>query len=286
MVQPETSSIESGRGYWPVGLFLLGWLVLVGFRGQVQTQWWEMRLRRAPTTKQQEYYINLLSSAGPSALPVARSLLAEPDSVLRAGGIAILKGISGERASSLLRSAIHDSEADIRDAALLGLALRRDPQILPTIEKLIQSSSQERALLAVETYTYYGCEVASPPLCRVAREDDSALMRAQAIEQLGLMRCEKAIPILIEALTDDARYGSSTLLEEIDLQALSLLSEEGGAIESPFRLDHCRMVSGNAAFSLRLITRRSFEFHCGDRPEEHRSAQSAWRNWWLNHREG
>lgn len=286
MVQPDNSRFESGRAYWPVGLLLLGWLVLVGFRGKIQTQWWEMRLRRAPTANQQEFYVNLLSSAGSSALPAARSLLAESDSVLRSGGIAILNGISGERASSLLRSAIHDSEAEIRDAALLGLALRRDPQILPTLEKLIQGSSEERALLAVEAYTHYGCEVAGAPLCRVARAHDSAMMRAHAIEQLGLMRCEEAIPTLIEALTDDAWYGSSTLLEDLDLQALSLLSEQGGAVELPFRLDNCRMVCGTAAFSLRLISRQSFEFHCGDRPEERLSAQTAWRNWWLGQRDG
>lgn len=286
MVKADISRFVGGRTYWPVALFLLGWLVLVGFRGNIQTQWWEMRLRRAPTAKQQEYYINLLSSAGSAALPVARSLLAEPDSVLRTRGIAILNGISGEPATSLLQSAIHDSEAEIRKAAVLGLAMRRDPRILPTIEKLVHASNQERALLGLEAYTSYGCEVASAPLCRMAREHDSALMRAHAIEQLGLMRCEEATPTLIEALTDDARYGSSTLLEEIDRQALNLLSEKRRADEAPIRLGNCRMVSEKAAFSLRLITRRSFEFHCGDRPEERQAAQTAWRNWWLGHREG
>jgi len=270
------------RGYWPVAVFVVAWLAVVAFRDPVRVMWWELRLRSADTETKQSYYVNLLSSAGTSALPAARSLLEDEDAAMRSLGVAVLTRSADETAGALLRSALTDSVEQVREMAVVGLAIRRDPAILAELETMVGSQNQETALVAVHAYGEFDCAMTAAPLSRAARTHALPLVRAQAAEELGALRCAEAVSALIDVLGDNVPYEGSTRLDELDEQALGiLLKERPPAVGDPLTLQKSRTVSDQAAFSLRLITGHSFGFRSTDDAERRLAAQLAWRDWWI-----
>jgi HEAT repeat protein len=270
------------RSYWPVALFVAAWLAVVVFRDPVRVMWWELRLRSADTETQQSYYVNLLSSAGTMAVPAARSLLEDEDAAMRSLGVAVLAPMADETAAALLRSALADSVEQVREMAVIGLAIRRDPAILAELETMVGSQNQETALTAVHAYGEFDCACAVGPLTRAARTHAIGLIRAQAVEELGALRCGEAVPALIDALGDNVQYEGSTRFDELDEQALGIMRKDRAPAEGePLTLQKFRTVSDQAAFSLRLITGESFGFRSTDDAERRLSAQLAWRNWWI-----
>ncbi len=269
------------RSYWPVAVFVAAWLAVVAFRDPVRVMWWELRLRSADTETKQSYYVNLLGSAGTLALPAARSLLEDEDAAMRSLGVAVLTRSADETAGALLRSALTDSVEQVREMAVVALAIRHDPAILAELETMVGSQNQETALAAVHAYGKFDCATAVGSLSRAARTHALPLIRAQAVEELGALRCGEAVPALIDALGDNVQYEGSTRLDELDERALGILLEERApAAGDPLTLQKLRAVSDQAAFSLRLITGQSFGFRSTDDAGRRLAAQLAWRDWW------
>ena len=282
MSKLDVDSSRFLRSYWPVAVFVAAWLAVVAFRGPVRVLWWELRLRSADTETKQSYYVNLLSSAGTLAVPAARSLLEDEDAALRLLGVAVLTRSADETAGAPLRSALTDSVEQVREMAVVGLAIRRDTSILAELETMVGSQNQETALVAVHAYGEFDCATVVGPLSRAARTHALPLVRAQAVEQLGALQCAEAVPALIEALGDNMQYEGSTRLDKLDEQALGILLEERApAAGNPLTLQKSRTVSDQAAFSLRLITGHSFGFRSTDDAERRLAAQLAWRDWWI-----
>ena len=268
------------RRYWPVAVFVAAWLAVVAFRNPVRVMWWELRLRSADTETKQSYYVNLLSSAG--ALAVAQSLLEDEDAAMRSLGVAVLTRSADETAGALLRSALTDSVEQVREMAVVGLSIRRDTSILAELETMVRNQNQGTALVAVHAYGEFDCAAAFGPLSRAARTHALPLVRAQAVEELGALRCAEAVPALIDALEDNVQYEGSTRFDELDEQALGILLEERvSAAGDPLTLRKFRTVSDQAAFSLRLITGQSFGFRSTDDAGRRFAAQLAWRDWWI-----
>ncbi len=281
MSKLDAESSGFPRSYWPVAVFVVAWLAVVAFRDPVRVMWWELRLRSADTETKQSYYVNLLSSAGTSAVPAARSLLEDEDAALRLLGVAVLTHIADETAGALLRSALTDSDEQVREMAVVGLAIRRDTSILAELDTMVRNRNQATALVAIHAYGEFECITTVGPLSRAARTHALALVRAQAVEELGALRCTEAVPALIDALGDNVQYEGSTRLDELDEQALGILLEEHvPAAGDPLTLRKFRTVSDQAAFSLRLITGQSFGFRSTDDAERRLAAQFAWRTWW------
>ncbi len=256
--------------------FVVAWLAVVAFRDPVRVMWWELRLRSADTETKQSYYVNLLSSAGTLALPAARSLLEDEDAALRSLGVAVLTRIADEEADALLRSALPDSVERVRDTSMLA-----------ELETMVRSQNKAMVLAAVRAYGEFDCATAVGPLSRAARTHALPLVRAQAVEELGALRCAEAVPALIDALGDNVQYEGSTRLDELDEQALGILLEEGEpAAGQPLTLRKCRTVSDQAAFSLRLITGQAFGFRSTDDAGRRHAAQLGWRNWWISRNRG
>ncbi len=282
MFKLDADSSRFLRSYWPVVVFVAAWLIVLAFRDPVRVMWWELRLRSADTETKQSYYVNLLSSAGTLALPAARSLLEDEDAAIRSLGIAVLARIADERAGAFLRSVLADAVEQVRERAVVSLAMRRDPAILAELETMVGSRNQETALLAVYAYGEFDCAMAVGPLSRVARTHAVPLVRAQAAEELGASRCVEAVPALMDALGDNVQYEGSTRWDELDVQALGILRKERApAVGEPLTFQKFRTVSDQAAFSLRLITGRSFGFRSTDEAERRLAAQLAWRDWWI-----
>jgi len=282
MFKLDADSSRFLRSYWPVVVFVAAWLIVVAFRDPVRVMWWELRLRSADTETKQSYYVNLLSSAGTLALPAARSLLEDEDAAIRSLGIAVLARIADERAGALLRSVLADSVEQVRERAVVSLAIRRDPALLAELETMVGSRNQETALVAVCAYGEFDCAIAVGPLSRVARTHAVPLVRAQAVEELGALRCVEAVPALMDALGDNVQYEGSTRSDELDVQVLGILRKERmPAVGEPLTFQKFRTVSDQAAFSLRLIAGRSFGFRSTDEAERRLAAQLAWRDWWI-----
>ena len=282
MSKPSDSSTRIALTVRLACFSLLLVVVLLGFRQQIRAQYWETRLRLADSPGEQSYYLTLLSSLGPSAISVARSLLEDSDAALRSVGVVLLTYIEGEDAVVLLRSYIGDRDEAVRQLAVVGLARRGDDAVIAVLQKWTSGMDEQHALLAVSELVPFGCDVACATLCRAARDHLSAQVRVQAIEHLGHMRCGQAIPTLIEVLADDSPYDKPTILEQIDREAIKLLAQQRSPTDAEdLTVRHCVTVSDQAAFSLRLITGQTFGFESTHLPDRRNSARDEWRAWWL-----
>lgn len=284
MSKPSDSSTPAVLPMKLVCLSLLLVAVLLGFRQQIRSQYWETRLRLADSPGERSYYLTLLSSLGSSGISVARSLLEDSDAALRSIGVVLLTYIDDEEAVVLLRSYIGDRDEAVRQLAVVGLARGRDDAVISVLQKWASSMDEQQALLAVSELVPFGCAEASATLCSAARDHPSAQVRAQAVEHLGHMRCGEAVPTLIEVLGDDSSYDGPTILERIDSEAIKLLAQRRSPADGDaLTVRHFETVSDQAAFSLHLITGQEFGFESTDLPDRRNSARDEWRAWWLAH---
>jgi len=275
------------RAYWPVVLMLLIFLIMLGFQGPIRARWWEYRLRESSTDVQRLHYFNLLVSAGDTSLPAARSLLSSSEPSLRIFGVSILHVMEGEGTSDLLASATEDSDAGVREMALIGLAMRRDTNILEELQKMTAGDNPAAALTAIAAYGFYECSESGKALVKMMRTHPNPLVRAQAVEQIGASGCKDAIPFLIEALDDLAGYEGMTNLQQMDQVAAGMLGSKLFLPQEQFyQVTGGSTVADQAALVLRMMTGQSFGFVSSNDSTLRDAAQMAWQNWWKSKQVG
>lgn len=268
--------------YWPVLLFVVVWLGVVLMREPIRVRWWGHRLRSAETERQRLYYFELLCTAGPATLHVAQSLMNEENPAWRGFGVGILHHIEGPQAGELLTVACGDADSAVRNLAAVGLAIRKDRSVLPVLRKMALSAADQEALSATIALAEFDCQAVREILCEIAGRHQTPIVRAQAFQQLGYLRCREAIPELIAGLGDMATYEGSTVLDRFDEEVIKLLNARSPeSSSSPYSSARSRIVADQAAVSLRMITGESFGFLSSDGSQRRRAAQTAWRQWWA-----
>ncbi len=271
--------------HWPICLMLIIGLGLVVSRAPIRIQWWEWRLRHAQTDAQRLHYFHLLGSMGPSAIGAAKSLLVDQDPSLRGMGVGILQQIDSPQTTELLRKASKDPDPQVRELAIFGLAMHRNPDVVPMLRERVWSDDVTSCRAAVAALGSYGCETSSSTLERIVREHSSALVRAEAIEQLAAMRCSDSIPILIEALDDLEPYDGSTTYEELDRVVEQWYQRQHSeTAEKPIEVVKGRTVADRAGMALRQITGQTIEFDSTWDETRRNESREQWWAWWANRR--
>lgn len=260
------------------------WLGAMAFRWEIRTRWWAYRLTRTTDPQQVDYYLVRLHAVADRAVGAAGALLAHPSPEVRRNAVSILQRSRQDRARDLLLRAFGDPDADVREAAALGLALQGSHAALPELLRMIRSADEARARAAVTGLQHLDDPRAVEALIEAARTHVSAEVRAQAIDSLGLIRCRQAVPVLIEALDDGRPIRTAAASDRALRRALHtmgpVLVRHGMDPASVATAPAPMTVAELAARALSRITGESFGYRADDPPERKAAVTRLYRQWW------
>jgi len=268
------------------------WAVAMLFRWEIRARWWGHRMAHADSPASRAYYFACLASIGDRAVGTAARLLRNASPEVRLEAVGILHRCRSERARALLLRAMSDGDADVREAAALGLALYHDRSAMPSLMKMLRSDEPNTALAAAVAMQHIGTPEAAAALIETVRTrlvgERSATLRAQAIDSLGLIGDRQAVPALIECLTDERPGATQPAADRALQRAIEAMGADlAGKGFDPKSLAEIRApatVADLAARALQRITGESFGFRSTDPPDRKDAVARMYTQWWESHK--
>lgn len=289
---PQPRRHNARRRKWiAIGAFVVLWAMAVSVRWEIRTRWWAWRLVEAQSAESRGYYLTCLTSVAERALGAASYLLNRPAAEHRMYGLAILHRCRGERARALLVRAMSDPDQDVRESAALGLAVHHDQAALPTLLAMLQSKQEPTAVAAAVALERIGGDRATAALIesiQAAAQNDMVVLRAQAIDSLGILGTRQAVPALIDCLTDERPLTTRPAADRRLDQAIQVLG--GDLRKHGLDPDAVRdtappqTIADLAARALSRITGESFGFRSTDPPHRKAAVARMYLRWWETHK--
>lgn len=225
------------------------WLAIVLCRNPIRARWWTHRLATTANPETRLAHFQRLVALGPTGADAVEELLESDDPSVRGLGVAVLNHTRPARVRKLLAEMATDPDPDVAAMAVTGLALLGDPAVVNDLAQLLKSSEARLAVLAVSGLGRLPTPEAADLLIETARAHRLVAVRVQAIEELGLLRVERAADVLRECLEDDTLFQGPTTSEH-SAAALLGRATRGLTAEAP----SARPVSYFANRALRAIT--------------------------------
>ncbi len=227
---PKPPVRKSRRGTIVAILLLVAiWSTAIGYRMEIRAQWWAWRLTQVEDPALRGYYTACLSSIGDNALSAVPRILRSPDESVRLAGIRILRHCPDGRSLQYLLVGLEDPSVEVRDAAALELALRRDDaRALPALEAMIDGPAPP-ALAAMVALERIGGPAAEKLLLRRLQRATDPDLLAQAIDSLGMLGCKAAEPAVREHLNDSRPLSAPPASQRRAEQAIAAI---GGKLAS------------------------------------------------------
>ncbi|MGB9623727.1 MAG: HEAT repeat domain-containing protein [Phycisphaerae bacterium] len=289
----DVGSRHAHRRMWIIiAALVVLWAAAMLFRWEIRARWWGYRLAHTDSPASRAYYFACLASIGDRAVGTAGRLLRNPSPEVRLEAVGILHRCRSERAGALLLQAMGDGDADVREAAALGLALHHDKAAMPSLLEMLRSDDADTALAAAVAMQHIGTPQAAAALVETVRTravgERSATLRAQAIDSLGLIGDRQAVPALIECLTDERPVTTRPAADRALLRAIEAigpdLARQGLDPKSLAAMPAPVTVADLAARALQRITGESFGFRSTDPPERKDAVARMYAQWWESHR--
>ncbi len=217
-----------------VALFILTVLE----RNWIRAHWWVMRLADSRQIEDRAYYLNSLLAVGDSATGAVRRLARHERADLRALAVLATARLSEPVRLRELTRLMADEDRDVAESAALALALSESEEAVRLLVEGAASEHEGRAACAASALSRIESPSACAALCDTACEHASALVRAQAIESVGLRLTNREDPepvtancdpvrVLVLALGDEGTFGGSLSFERQVAQATENLRENG-----------------------------------------------------------
>ena len=223
-----TNSVPTKRFFWVyvAGLLLL-WLLVIMFRMELRAQWWAYRLTRVTSTDDHQYYLTRLAAIGNKSLGPISRLLDDPRPEIRQSGMTILHYCSHPSVTELLVAKLSDPSPDMVAAAALELALRpKSRDLLPQLGTIALADDSASAWGACVALERFGGPDAISTLLQVLRQTTDADVRAQAIDSLGMLGSQEAVPTLKEMLTDQRPISRLPASQRSALRTIGALQQK------------------------------------------------------------
>ena len=130
---------------------------------------------------------------------------------------------------------------------------------------------------SVNLLAQFTCGEVADDLGQIALHHEVPLVRAQAIEHLGMMKCEASVSVLVACLRDQAIYEGKTYYGRLDEAALrEAMGRQDRLEETALALEARPAVSDVAAASLSMITSQSCGFRSQDEAALREQAIDCW----------
>lgn len=247
------------RTYIVIAAVAVGFAVIMLVREPIQARYFAWQLtREGQHDEGQRHYFFRLACLKDAALPAIRGMLVDDKPEHRQFGARLLSYVSPNAARPFLIETLNDTDADVRRTAAMSLALDDDPSVADAFCEMIRSDNADAAALAAGMLGRMGGNAAVDALLDVLASDPSVMVKAEAIDGLGQIREERAVPLVTAALTDDRSLPHPTEWDRLASEALEAvrprLADEIPASQPVERLlDTPSTVSEVAARALRRL---------------------------------
>lgn len=203
-----------------VALFILTVLE----RNRIRAHWWAMRLAECRRVEDRAYYSNSLLAVGDAASGAVRRLARHERADLRALAVLATARLPEPIRVSELARLMADEDQEVGESAALALALTGNEEAVRLLVEAVGSEHEGRATCAAAALSRIESPSACAALCEAARGHASALVRAQAVESVGLWLTTREDPepatatcdpvrVLVLALRDEATFGGALSFE-------------------------------------------------------------------------
>jgi HEAT repeat protein len=144
------------------------------------------------------------------AIDAALELIGEEETLVRTSGVRLLWGQRNEAAIDALKSAMEDSDPNLRGLAAYGLAIRRDPDALEVLQAVVRDpkSGSEVLQMAMSGIGNYGAEKALPILTKLA-DELSPPARSALIIALARFKEEEATDTIVKLVEQQPSLAST-----------------------------------------------------------------------------
>jgi HEAT repeat protein len=207
-------------------LLVLIWVLLMVFRWQLRAEWWAYQVTQAESAEGRDFYVTRLASIRDKSLTAVPMLTEHPDAGIRLAGITILRYCESPRAAELLLGMLGDTNPDVSGAAATNLAWRSRPaSFIPQLRELATSTSPA-AWGATVALGRIGGDEAEQTLEQILSTADNPNVKAQAIDSLGLLGREEALPLMQKALADERHVDHLPHSQLSAMRAIGALSAD------------------------------------------------------------
>ena len=272
-------------------ILVVAWTTVMSFRWQIRTRWWAYRLTRAETRQERDYYLTCLCDVGNRSLGALGRIVRDPRPEIRRLAVTVLENCTGDAAEERLYQLLVDEDADVGVRAAGELVLRRDTkEIVQALQGSLCGPAGPRASSAAAALRRVGGPEAEKVLLSALSHATDADLKAQVIDSLGLLACERAAPLLIEALADhrpvtQLPYSRRSALRAPAATREQLASEGLDPRAARAALEGELTVASVAAQSLAWIAGES-PGDLSTRPADGGEAiRRRWETWWRQQRQ-
>lgn len=255
------------------------------FRAPLLARYWAWRVAHTSSLTERAAYIGALCRAGAAAQWGAAALLANDDPEVRQYGIVLLQGLKTCWARERLLDHMTDPDANVRHLAAVGLALRGDDAVLPTLKQLYQCGDVPAARTACVALEYLGTSEAMRVLEELAAEPVEAERRAALVDALAGIGRAGCVPGLVGLLSDERVCDVSSPTEEAGRRVWSGVQAEGhfaGVASLPATRPSGQTIAERAAAALERITGLHGANWASSSPEARAAAGHQWLEWYAS----
>ncbi len=275
--------------YLAVIIAALFCLTALLFRAPLLARYWAWRVAHTSSVTERAAYIGALCRAGAAAQWGAAALLAHGDPDVRQYGIVLLQGLKTSWARERLLDHMTDPDANVRHLAAVGLALRGDAAVLPTLQRLYQGGDVPAARTACVALEYLGTSEAMRVLEELAAEPAEAERRAALVDALAGIARAGCVPGLVRLLSDERVCDVSSPTEEAGRRVWDGVQAEGyfAAVASlPASQPGGQTIAERAAAALGRITGLHGTNWASRSPAERAAAGQQWLEWYARRADG
>ncbi len=239
--ETEDVPLQVKRRVWfPLVLLAMAALFLLTVleRNRIRAHWWVMRLAESGQVDDRAYYINSLLAVGDSASGAVRRLARNERADLRALAVLATARLPAPIRLGELSRLMADEDREVGESAALALALSECEEAVRLLVEGVGSAHEGRATCAAAALSRIDSPSACVALCQAASGHPSALVRAQAIESVGLRLTNREelapvtatcdpVRVLVLALRDEAAFSGSLSFERQVAGAMARLPGTG-----------------------------------------------------------
>ena len=203
---------------------------------------------------------------------------------MRQYGVLVLHHVNTPWAREQLLNCLTDSDPAIQRLAAVGLAIRGDDAVVPTLKWLYQTGDSSAAATACLAFERLGTREAIAALNELATEPNDVTRRAALADALVGISAPECVPGLLHLLSDDRVCPTAARSEEMARRALGALQTAGYALEPashPTTAVSSQTVAERAAAGLARITGLREPFSSAAPAEERAQAERAWSEWYA-----
>ena len=259
-------------------------LAAIAFRTPLCARYWAWRLMRATTAAESSAYLAALCNAGDSGRWGINVLLTSNDAAARQYGVLVLQHVKTPWARQRLLDLLTDQDPSVQELAALGLAVRGDDAVIPTLKWQYETGDAALAASACRAFEHLGTPEAVAALYEMAFQPADAVRRAALVDTLSGIGTAECVPALLELLTDERACDVPSRRESPPAGVVDRLRAAGYVVAStsaPATGATPRTVAERAATALARITAVNAPYSSDATEGERAAARQKWTAWWA-----